>query len=174
MVAAKDHPDYQKYFKMLKMGLPRGAALQKMATEGKDQAILDAPDAMLPLAETGGGAKAAVAATAPSMVAAKDHPDYQKYFKMLKMGLPRGAALQKMATEGKDQAILDTPDALIPLAPAPSPATDATPGKGVPPPPPLPGMGGGIPPPPPLPGMAGGIPPPPPLPGMAGGIPPPP
>ncbi|CAN0216157.1 unnamed protein product, partial [Ectocarpus sp. 13 AM-2016] len=47
------------------------------------------------------------------MVAAKDHPDYEKYFKMLKMGLPRGAALQKMATEGKDQAILDTPDALI-------------------------------------------------------------
>ncbi|KAJ7363371.1 hypothetical protein OS493_011659 [Desmophyllum pertusum] len=42
---------------------------------------------------------------------------------------------------------------------------------GVPPPPPLPGMGG-VPPPPPLPGM-GGVPPPPPLPGM-GGVPPPP
>ncbi|CAN0521629.1 unnamed protein product, partial [Ectocarpus sp. 12 AP-2014] len=120
MVAAKDHPDYSKYFKMLKMGLPRGAALQKMATEGKDQAILDTPDAMVPgpPVEAAGEGMPAVAdvatAAAPSMVAAKDHPDYSKYFKMLKMGLPRGAALQKMATEGKDQAILDTPDAMVP------------------------------------------------------------
>ncbi|CAM9808152.1 unnamed protein product, partial [Ectocarpus fasciculatus] len=123
MVAVKDHPDYQKYFKMLKMGLPRGAALQKMATEGVDQAILDTPDAMVPgppveAAGDGAPAVAAVAAAAaPSMVAAKDHPDYEKYFKMLRMGLPRGAALQKMATEGKDQAILDTPDAMLPGPP---------------------------------------------------------
>ncbi|XP_064482051.1 protein diaphanous-like isoform X2 [Ornithodoros turicata] len=47
-------------------------------------------------------------------------------------------------------------------------------GQGIPPPPPMPGMGGGIPPPPPMPGMGGNIPPPPPMPGMGGGIPPPP
>ncbi|CAN0458810.1 unnamed protein product, partial [Ectocarpus sp. 8 AP-2014] len=123
MVSVKDHPDYQKYFKMLKMGLPRGAALQKMATEGVDQAILDTPDAMVPgpPVEAAGegvpGVAGVAAAAAPSMVAAKDHPDYQKYFKMLRMGLPRGAALQKMATEGVDQAILDTPDAMVPGPP---------------------------------------------------------
>ncbi|CAM9503466.1 unnamed protein product, partial [Scytosiphon promiscuus] len=170
MVAAKDHPDYLKYFKMLKMGMPRGAALQKMATDGVDQAILDTPDAMFPLP----GAEPPVAA-APSMVAAKDHPDYLKYFKMLKMGMPRGAALQKMATDGVDQAILDTPDALMPLAPDGGGAGGAgASAGGIPPPPPLPGMGGAIPRPPPLPGMGGGIPAPPPLPGIGGGVPPPP
>ena len=186
MVAAKDHPKYLKYFKMLKMGQPRGAALQNMAKDGVDQAILDTPDAMFPLPSEGGEA----AAAAPSMVAAKDHPKYLKYFKMLKMGQPRGAALQNMAKDGVDQAILDTPDALFPVTPDAG-ASAAAGGGGIPPPPPLPGMGGiprpsllagiakGFPRPPPLPGMGlpRGPPLPPPLPGMPrgpGGLPPPP
>ncbi|CAN0465613.1 unnamed protein product, partial [Hapterophycus canaliculatus] len=140
-VPAKDHPDYLKYFKMLKMGMPRGAALQAMSKAGADHAVLDAPDALLPLSadqqaefaerqkeaaaaasaalpEAGdrsrrgeGGAASPAAGPPEGMVAAKDHPVFFKYFKMLKMGMPRGAALQKMATDGVDQAILDTPDA---------------------------------------------------------------
>ncbi|CAM9889059.1 unnamed protein product, partial [Laminaria digitata] len=138
-LAARDHPDYFKFFKMLNMGMPRGAALQAMAKAGADQAVLDDPEAMLPLsaaqqaeilereaeareareAEGGGAADATrQAPAAPSMMAARDHPDYFKYFKMLKMGMPRGAALQKMATDGVDQAILDTPDAMFPLPPS--------------------------------------------------------
>ncbi|CAN0416959.1 unnamed protein product, partial [Hapterophycus canaliculatus] len=96
---------------MLQMGLPQGAVLQKMATDGVDQGILDTPDALVPLS---GGAK--TASGGGSTVAAKDHPDYKKYFKMLQMGLPQGAVLQKMATDGVNQAILDTPDALVPLS----------------------------------------------------------
>ncbi|CAM9609890.1 unnamed protein product, partial [Sphacelaria rigidula] len=194
MIAAKDHPDYSKFFKMLKMGLPRGAALQAMAKAGVDQAILDTPDALFPAPPGEGEA----APAAPSMIAAKDHPDYSKFFKMLKMGLPRGAALQAMAKAGVDQAILDTPDALFPAPPGeevpaasggdiptppplpgiggaiPTPPPLPGMGSAIPAPPPLPGMGGAIPPPPPLPGMGGAIPPPPPLPGMGGAIPPPP
>ena len=60
--------------------------------------------------------------------------------------------------------------------PAAPPLPGMTAGRGILPPPPLPGMvGGAVPPPPPLPGMGRGPPMPPPLPGLAGGaIPPPP
>ncbi|CAN0459985.1 unnamed protein product, partial [Discosporangium mesarthrocarpum] len=48
MVPAKDHPTYKKFFKMLSMGLPYGAAVQAMTKEELDAAILDTPDAMFP------------------------------------------------------------------------------------------------------------------------------
>lgn len=48
MVPAKDHPKYAKYFKMLHLGLPREAPLRSMLMDGVDQAILDAPDALMP------------------------------------------------------------------------------------------------------------------------------
>ncbi|CAM9170452.1 unnamed protein product, partial [Hapterophycus canaliculatus] len=54
---------------------------------------------------------------APSMVAAKNHPDYSKYFRMRRMGVPLGAVLQKMGVDGVDEAIVNTPDVLMPLAP---------------------------------------------------------
>lgn len=45
------------------------------------------------------------------MVAAKDHPDYRKFLQdAQEMGLPKGAALQKMTPDWMDQAILDTPE----------------------------------------------------------------
>jgi hypothetical protein len=43
----------------------------------------------------------------PRMVKLKDHPKYAKFFKMLSMGLPKGAAAQAMGKEGIDPAILD-------------------------------------------------------------------
>ena len=95
-----------KYFKMLKMGLPRGAVEQKMIADGLDPALLDAP----PVEE------------APPAPAAAAGSDVAKYKKMLKMGLPRGAVEQKMAADGLDPALLDAPD-----EPAPPPAPPAPP-----------------------------------------------
>ena len=40
-VPPKDDPRYSKYFKMLKMGLPKGAVAAKMSAEGVDPAVLD-------------------------------------------------------------------------------------------------------------------------------------
>uniref|UniRef100_A0A7S4MWI0 FH2 domain-containing protein n=1 Tax=Odontella aurita TaxID=265563 RepID=A0A7S4MWI0_9STRA len=37
----KDDPDYAKYFKMLKMGLPMGAVKNALQREGKDPAVMD-------------------------------------------------------------------------------------------------------------------------------------
>ena len=213
-IEAREHPVYFKYFKMIKMGMPRGAALQKMARDGVDEAVLDAPNAMIPMsaeeeaeleerrrkeaivqsensalgAAADGGSKGALETTSKvpeGMAAAKDHPDYLKYFKMLKMGMERGAALQAMLRNGVDQAVLDTPDALFPLpAGTESGSADSSaagskeacppplPGgavlSGIPAPSSLPGMGGILTP-PPLPGSmyAGNIPPAPPLPGYS-------
>merc|ERR1712185_665329 len=79
-VALKDDPQYAKYFKMLKMGLPKGAVVVKMSAEGLDPSVLDMdPDKPAP----GGGGDAG------GGVALKDDPKYAKYFKMLKMGLPK-------------------------------------------------------------------------------------
>ena len=51
--------------------------------------------------------------TAP--LALKDDPAFARYFKMLKMHLPRGAVVLKMQTDGVDPSILDRdPDALSP------------------------------------------------------------
>ena len=47
-------------------------------------------------------------------VAYKDHPDYQEYFKMLKMHQPRPDVEKKMNEKGKDPKVLDTPDAIVP------------------------------------------------------------
>ncbi|VDN93322.1 unnamed protein product [Brugia pahangi] len=45
----------------------------------------------------------------------RDDPRYAIYFRMLKMGVPECAVKQKMATEGIDIALLQTPDALSDL-----------------------------------------------------------
>ncbi|ETM98898.1 hypothetical protein PPTG_19178 [Phytophthora nicotianae INRA-310] len=46
-------------------------------------------------------------------VAAKDHPDYLKFFKLLTMGLPAEQVKMKMQASGVDPSILDDPDAII-------------------------------------------------------------
>ena len=59
-VAYKDHPDYQKYFKMLKKNVPRPDVEKEMNEKGKDPKVLDTPAAIV-------------------RVAYKDHPDYQVF-----------------------------------------------------------------------------------------------
>jgi hypothetical protein len=111
MVKVSEHPKYEKYFKMLKTGVPRGAVLNKMKAEGVDESFLDKdPDEMICLDP--GKKKKSVS----DKVKVSEHPIFAKYFKMLKVGTPKPAVQLKMQQEKLDPSILDKdPDELISL-----------------------------------------------------------
>ena len=144
--ALRDHPTYSKYFKMLKVGLPRDAVKAKMQQEGVNPEMLDRdPSELLPLKDhqkdrTGGlssssagnigdaggnstvgddtvmSASSSSGNAATGAVAIAEHPKYGKYFRMLKVGLPRDAIKAKMQHEGMNPAYLDKdPSELVPI-----------------------------------------------------------
>ena len=97
----KDDKRYAKYFKMLKMGLPKEAAKHAMKRDGiEDDSILDLdPDQSLQSQQAPKEED-----TGPPL---KDDPKYAKYFKMLKMGLPKEAAKHAMVRDQLNPMILD-------------------------------------------------------------------
>lgn len=113
VVAVQDDPKYAKYFKMLRMHIPKPAVAAKMTAEGVDPAILDMDPEGPAVAP-----KVAVVAETPKAegVALKDDPKYAKFFKMIKMHVPKMAVAAKMAAENLDSAVLD----LDPDKPAPA------------------------------------------------------
>ena len=116
-IALKDHPVYAKYFKMLKMGLPKTSIVHKMRGDGVDVSIIDRdPEELVELEGPKDGSKKP--ATAPGAVSAKqpprirkvplrEHPDFEKYFTMLERGLPRIQVERVMRKDKKDVSILD-------------------------------------------------------------------
>lgn len=117
-VAVKDHPKYSKYFRMLKVGLPRENVKAKMAQDGVSVDYLELDgNALVPIDElfvnssssspqkhdsssssganggtggsggSGGGGSDENAKEDKSKVKISEHVTYQKYFKMLKLGL---------------------------------------------------------------------------------------
>ena len=101
-VLLKDNPDYRKYFKMLKLGMPRAQVLHAFQRDGKDPKILDLdPNKSLEsqLSSTGDDEQ--------DEVPLKDDPEYMKYFKMLKLGMHREQVLHAFQRDGKDPKILD-------------------------------------------------------------------
>uniref|UniRef100_M4BHW6 FH2 domain-containing protein n=1 Tax=Hyaloperonospora arabidopsidis (strain Emoy2) TaxID=559515 RepID=M4BHW6_HYAAE len=105
----KGHPTYQKYFKMLAVGLPSTAVKHKMQSESVDPAILDM-DPSKPLPEAVGGL----------VLDKKDEMAYQvqleeyeakhgKYSQMVKVGLPVAVVEHKMRMDGVDPAWLHGP-----------------------------------------------------------------
>jgi hypothetical protein len=115
----RDDPEFQKYFKMLKLGLPRSAVAQALERDGKDATVLDL-DPNLPLADQKDknpnknaalealfGNRAASMQPSDASLPLKNHPDYQKYFKMLKVGMPLVSVKQALERDGKDPAIAD-------------------------------------------------------------------
>ena len=111
-VAASEHPNYLKFFKMLKSGVARDVIRQQMCEAGLDASLLDREFSdQVPfgeITETGAGS------AQPTLVAAQDHPRYAQYFKMLKVGLPKQAVMIKMEQEGLDpNVLLSPPDQLI-------------------------------------------------------------
>lgn len=123
----KDDERYAKFFKLSKMGMPAEQIKLKMSAEGLDPALLDTPDAPMP------GSQPAGAAAAQAMTV-KDDPEYEKFFKLIKMGMPAAQVKMKMTASGLNADLLDTPD-------APSPNQKAGEGK------PNGGMLAGLPPP---------------------------
>ena len=104
LVPVSEHPSYAKYFKMLKVGLPKEKVRQRMQEEGKNVDYLDMePSDLVPLAEQAAPDPNAAA----SMVPVAEHPTYSKYFRMLKVGLPKDAIKSKMQQEGADPSFLD-------------------------------------------------------------------
>ena len=121
-VQLKDCRKFGKYFKMLKVGLPPPAVLQKMiadgavASESKGQAILDmGGDADSPELQPSANKPAAAAPALPAEVPIKDHPNYTKYFKMLKVGLDKDNVKFKMEQDGMNPDMLDRdPNSMVP------------------------------------------------------------
>lgn len=90
--ALKDDPKYDRYFRMLKVGMPIEVVKHAMTQDGVDPAVLD-----------GDHSKPAGCGGVPL----KDDPKYTKYFKMLKMGLPMGAVQNAMERDGLDPSVMD-------------------------------------------------------------------
>lgn len=100
----KEHPIFGKWFKMLDDGKPRAEVLATMANDNWNPALLDV-DANAPVPES------VAAATVPL----KDWEYFQKYFKMMKVGLPRPVVEHKMLSESCNPAALDAdPDVPLP------------------------------------------------------------
>jgi len=75
---------------MLKMGLPIGAVKNTLIRDGKDPSITEFyPDKSL-ASQTGSD-------VVDDGLSLKEDPEYEKYFKMLKMGSPAGAVWSEMA-----------------------------------------------------------------------------
>ena len=120
-----DDPKFARYFKMMKMGLPKEAAKHAMVRDRLDPTILD----LDPERSLGSQTKGDAADDGPPL---KDDPKYAKYFKMLKMvsclrprsskcahsffsgltlalpqGLPIGAVKNAMTRDGLDPDIIE-------------------------------------------------------------------
>ena len=95
----KDDPKYIKYYKMMKMGLPKDAVKHAMARDQLDPSILDLDPEKSLKSQTESADD-----TGPPL---KEDPKYIKYFKMMKMGLPKEAAKHAMTRDGLDSNILD-------------------------------------------------------------------
>lgn len=100
----------------MKVGLPKPAVAQKMFSEGVVTSI-DAglellaqdPDVAAPGGSSSGPGPGSASGSSKSddKVAIKDHPQYSKYFKMLKVGLPVDAVKAKMQQEGINSDYID-------------------------------------------------------------------
>jgi hypothetical protein len=125
-VAASEHPNYLKFFKMLKSGVAKEVVRQQMQDAGLDATILDREFSdQVPF----GDATGKDSPVQEVKVAAQDHPRYASFFKMLKVGLPKQAVMLKMEQEGLDpNVLLNPPETLIPLEVKPAGATDGAPG----------------------------------------------
>ena len=101
----KDDPTYQKYFKMLKVGLPIGAVKNALVRDGLSPDVMDLdPDKSLAIQQKKKDEDATKEDedTGPPL---KDDPTYQKYFKMRKVGLPVGAVKNALVRDGTSRYI---------------------------------------------------------------------
>jgi hypothetical protein len=89
-VPLKEHPDFTKYFLMLKRGLPKPAVQHKMTQDNVDPSILDM-DPNVPF----------------RVLTLGNDPIYATYFRMLKNGLPKSAVIHKLQADGISSHLVD-------------------------------------------------------------------
>jgi hypothetical protein len=94
MIALSKHPKYEKYFKMMKVGIEKYKVQRKMEQEGLSAAMLDYDPSMM-------------IAVSEGLVMLSEHPSFKRYFKMLQVGCSRDAVREKMRLESINTSILD-------------------------------------------------------------------
>jgi len=95
-----NHPLYGKYFKMINMGIPKMAVIIKIKNEignEYENIMENNPNDYIVI----------------NKIKRSEHPYYCKFFKMLKMGIPRMAIEQKLNIENINVNILENPDEII-------------------------------------------------------------
>jgi hypothetical protein len=83
--ALKDDPKYERYFRMLKVGMPMDVVKHAMTKDGNDPSVMDGDH------------------NSPVGLALKDDPKYEKYFKMLKFGIKMDQVKHAMERDGLDE-----------------------------------------------------------------------
>lgn len=127
-VKASEHPDYAPFFKLSRLGVPMAVVSAKVQAAGLDPSVLEDPDAMIGQGGGGGGSKPSseqstttqqqqqpVESSTSGMVKASEHPDYAPFFKLTRLGVPVPVVSGKVSAAGLDPAVLDNPDAMIPI-----------------------------------------------------------
>jgi transcriptional antiterminator Rof (Rho-off) len=110
-LSEEDEQIAERYRKMLKMGMPEGAVVQKMAGDSIPQNIQSnvlAGSGNVPLVASSGPVHPATPDAKISSLSADDEKTASQYRRMLRMGMPEGAVLQKMAIDGVAQNIQDS------------------------------------------------------------------
>ncbi|KAG7361625.1 subunit CCDC53 of endosome WASH complex [Nitzschia inconspicua] len=103
-LSSQDEEIAMQYRKMLKMGMPEGAVVQKMAIDGVEQKIQDSVIA----GEAPAPKEVVQSSTMTQSLSAEEEEIARHYRKMLKMGMPEGAVIQKMSVDGVEQKIQDS------------------------------------------------------------------
>jgi hypothetical protein len=88
-LALKDDPKYERYFRMLKVGMPMEVVKHAMIKDGCDPTIMDGDH------------------NKPAGLPLKDDPKYTKYFKMLKMGISMPQVKHAMERDGLVSEVMD-------------------------------------------------------------------
>lgn len=87
--ALKDDPKYERYFRMLKVGMPMEVVKHAMQKDGCDPSVMDG-DHNLPVG-----------------LPLKEDPKYTKYFKMMKMGITMSQVKHAMERDGLNPDVMD-------------------------------------------------------------------
>lgn len=91
---------YNKFFKLKKMGMPLEQIKLKMSAEGLDPSMLDQNNT-LSMGEQ-------LLAKTSQVTESTCDPEYVKFFKLLKLGMPPEQVKLKIAAAGLDPAVLDS------------------------------------------------------------------
>jgi hypothetical protein len=87
--ALKDDPKYERYFRMLKVGMPMEVVKHAMLKDGNDPSVMDGDH------------------NKPVGLPLKEDPKYAKYFKMLKMGISMPQVKHAMQRDGLNPEVMD-------------------------------------------------------------------